>query len=356
MDQNLPFTPTLNPIPTAISTFSPVTKLFKTAWDRVQRHLLKLFLLTVILFASGVVLLLLSGLIMLAAGFFSPVASGTAYSSVTAIFAIALLLVVVIAMVVGMMALNIATIVLLSETQPMLSLLGLYKMSLRKIVPLLAVSLISAFIVLGGLIVFVIPGILFSILLSLSAYFVILDNVSPIEAMRKSVFVVSKNFGVVFIRMAALIGFSLVAGIVLNMFSAQGGGLALIASLASLIFNLLYGWFSVSYLMLLFQEAKKAAGDGRGKLLWLMIVAVIGWIIIFGGGYLIYRIAANNPAINKSPVKLDNSLLDLEELQDRVATPPASIRPASTTSASIKAAASPKATSKASAATSSANR
>lgn len=361
MDQNLPFTPTLNPLTTPSSTsnsfFSPVSSLFKKSWDRVQNHLLRLFLLAVTFFVSGIILLLLTALLISLAGFFSPVTTATTYSSTTTILAVVTFLIVIILMMIGMITLNIATIIVLAETQPGLSLMGTIKLATRKIGPMLIFGLLSGFVVFGGLVLLVIPGILFSILLTMSGYYIVLDNLSPIEAMRKSVYAVSKSFGVIFIRIAALFGLSFVAGIIINMLTSQSGLVWLLGSILSLIFNLIYGWVSIAFMMFVFQDSKKAAGEGRGKLLPMIIVAILGWMVIFGGGFLIIRAANQNnlPLTNDFPV--NNSPLNLNNLQEKVTTPAASVRP-STSSASTKPTATPKpsASPKASAATSSASR
>lgn len=351
MDQNLPFTPNLNPQLPDANRFTPISELFKPAWEKTQKNLLKLFLLTIIPFViGGIGLVILFSLILI---------FGTLGSS--AILNPMIVLVTGVSILIGVIALlvvNISIMLVLAESQTNLSLIDLIKLAFKKVVPLLVLSLLSGLIVAGGFVMLIIPGILFAILLSYSSYYLILDQVSPIEAMRKSVYLVSKNFGVIFIRLITLFGMSFVIGILFNMLSSQNNGFSLLSTIISMIFNLVFGWFSISFLIIVFQEAKKIAGDGKGKLLWMVIVALIGWIIILGSSYLVYRTASNSIGTSTVPLS-DTTQSDLELLQSIPSeSPVSSIIPSSAGTPSSKPAASikPSVAPKASVSTSSANR
>lgn len=347
MEENHSFNPSFAPSPMTTS-FTPIVTLLSKAWARVQKHLLSLFLLSVITFVLMVVLTIIVGVILFSTGFFSP--GGTAIGAVIAIPVMMIVLTIL------MLGLQIATILLLAETQPALSLVQLYQMSLRRVWPLILVSFLTSLVVIGGVVMLVIPGILFGLLLSMAAYFVVLDHLAPIEAMKRSVYVVSKNFGAIFIRLAALFAISFGIGILFNLLSSINSGLSLIVSIASLIFNLLFSWVSVAFVLMVFQEAKKISGDGKGKLVWMVVVALIGWTILGFGGYFLYRASTNLPGFN-DPSKA----IPLENINNGpifpISSPSASIRPASA-SASPRVTATPRssATPRASAATSSANR
>ncbi len=351
MEQNPPYTAPLNhPTPLVSSSFSSISELIKKSWLRTQNQLLRLFLLTLIPVVGVVVTATIFILALIGMSTLSIDTSGIGIGmGIMAVILVPLLTVL-------MTALGAATIMLIADTDPNISSFGIFKKSLKKVWPLLLASLLGGLIIVGGFVLFVIPGILFSILLSFSAYFVVMDNISPIEAMRKSVYIVSKNFGAIFIRLVVLFVIGFVGGLIINMLTGQDG--SILGSILSLVFNLLFGWYSISYILSLFQESKKVGGDGRGKLMWMSIVAVIGWFLIAGGGYLIFQSASNNPALNTvPPLEFDNTLLDLEDFDEElVATPVASIRPASA-SATPRATVSPRpsATPRASTATSSAN-
>lgn len=352
MDQNLPVTPSFSANPVTPS-FTSIKKMLQLSWERVQKHLLQLFLLTVLMFAFWIVVAIVIAGIFFAAGAFSAGGSSTVFGILGLIF----IPLVIIFLLITILGLQIATIMLLAESQPALSLIGLYKTALKKILPLTIVSFITTFLVLGGLIVFIIPGILFGVLLSLSTYFLLLDNLSPLESIKRSVYVVSKNFGAIFVRMAALTGISILASMIFNLLSSQGSGVSILTTFVSMVFNLLFGWVSIAYMMFTFQDAKKAAGEGKGKMLWMVIVALIGWLIIGVGGFFIFR-AAGNASTTTIPNLAPPTPLTLPSLS---ATPTASIRPASA-SASVKPTATPRSTATARAtatpkpATSSANR
>jgi hypothetical protein len=182
MEQNPPYTAPLHSTPPVSNNlFSPISKLLKTAWDKTQKHLLQLFLLSILGLVTGLIMLLLLGLLLVLA---QAILSGTAMTILSSV----LILAMVIVSVVLMMGINIGLMLILAETDPALSVVGVLKKALKKVLPLLIASLLGGMIILGGLVLLIIPGILFSILLSFSAYFVVLDNLSPLEAMRKSVY------------------------------------------------------------------------------------------------------------------------------------------------------------------------
>ncbi|HAZ28881.1 MAG TPA: hypothetical protein DCY48_03865 [Candidatus Magasanikbacteria bacterium] len=65
----------------------------------------------------------------------------------------------------------------------------------------IAVSLLIGIIVLGGIILFLIPGIIFAIWFAFSLYAVILDNQKAIPALKTSKHLVSGRLGAVFVRL-----------------------------------------------------------------------------------------------------------------------------------------------------------
>jgi len=349
MEQNPPYTAPLNhPTPVVSNGFSSISDLIKKSWLRTQNQLLRLFLLTLIPLVVFITVLLLFGV-----GIFGVTALGSDNTTLGIGMGVGAAIVLPL-IIIFMTALSASVIMIIADTDPSLSPLAVFKKSLKKVWPFLVVSILSGLIVTGGAIILLIPGILFSILLTFASYLVVIDNISPLQAMRKSVYIVSKNFGAIFVRLLVLFLIGFAGSLIISLITGQDGNLT--GNILSFVFNLLFGWFSVAFTYSLFQEAKKMAGEGSGKLIWMAVVALIGWLLIGGGGYLIFRSAANNQIPSTiTPLQLDNGLLDIDE--EILLTPPASVLPASASS-SPRTSATPRAsaTPQASAATSSANR
>lgn len=356
MDNTAPFsrpqaptTPTVSPTP----VFTSIKTLFSQSWDRVQKHLLQLFLLDLITFVPLFIIIITLILISVGSGLLSKELNNSVYGTAGDILILVDLVVLFIVIVSGFLALQISTIVLLSQNQLNISLTQIFKASFKKVLPLLALSLLTTLIVIGGLMVFILPGILFGLMLALAPYYLILDNVSPIEAMRKSVYVSSKMFGVLFTRMLALIGVSIMAGILFNILKAgAGSSLSILVSLASFIFNIVFSWVSTAYVLMIFQNGKRNFGDGKGRLSWMVIVAAIGWVMIVAGGYFVYRaIPATPTTLNPLPIPALSSPLPLPSLSAspsaRLASPSPTVKPTIKSTATPKpSTASPSATAK----------
>ena len=360
MDTSAPFSrPQAPTTPSAAPTpmFTPIPRLLSQSWERVQKHLLQLFLLDVMLFVPLIGLVIVMIGVLFITGFFSPITGNTAYTATAGLILLVEMVIGMILLIAGSLALQIATIVLLSRDQLIIPLLQLFKASFKRVLPLLGLSLLTCLIVSGGFILLIIPGILFGIMLSLAPYYLVLDNISVVEAMRKSVYVSSKMFGALFIRMAALIGVSIVVSILVNVLQSAAGNLSFLVSLASFVFNIIFGWISIGYFILIFQDAKRNFGEGKGKLSWMVIVALIGWIIIVVGGYFIYKsLPDKTSTINPLTLPALPSPTPLPSLSStssaRIASPSPTAKPV----VSAKPSAKPAATPKTSTATSSANR
>lgn len=351
MEQNPPYTAPLNhPTPLVSSSFSSISELIKKSWLRTQNQLLRLFLLTLIPVVGVVVTATIFILALIGMSTLSIDTSGIGIGmGIMAVILVPLLTVL-------MTALGAATIMLIADTDPNISSFGIFKKSLKKVWPLFLVTIISWLIVAGGFVILIIPGILFSVLLSFASYLVILENVSPLQAVRKSVYIISKNFGIIFVRLIVLFLIGFMGGLIINLITGSDG--SLVANTVSFVFNLLFSWFSVAYTYSLFQEAKKMAGEGSGKLIWMAVVALIGWLLITGIVYLVIRSGVVNQSNTIStPSQIDNSFLEIDEDEDLFLTPSDSVLPASDSS-SPRASTTPRpsASPKASTATSSANR
>lgn len=120
-------------------------------------------------------------------------------------------------------------------------------------------SLMIGLVVLGGLILLVIPGIIFLVWFSFSYYVLIEEGISGVDAMKRSKALVSGKWFAVFGRLAVIF----IAGIVVgSVFSVLTGmvdqilGVTLI-SIIGMLANAVVAPVSVAYLYLLYKELKQ---------------------------------------------------------------------------------------------------
>lgn len=132
-----------------------------------------------------------------------------------------------------------------------------YKQGSSKLFILIISSILSGLAVLGGLILLIIPGIIFSVWFMFSAYFVVLENKKAVESLKASKAIVKGLTGKVLWKVIILI---LVYGVAYIVFmflgvgvSAVAGdvGLAIIAAITSAIltpFGFVAGYMLYTYL------------------------------------------------------------------------------------------------------------
>lgn len=332
MDTTTPYAPETTPTQ-SVTLFTPIKILFEKSWERVQKYLLQLFLLNILFFVGVIVSSIATGLIFYLTGFFSNASTNSYFTSIPGITALTFTAIMAILGGLAVVILQIATILLLSETIPGgPGILQLMRMGSKKLFPMIILSIITNLMIIGGLVLFIVPGILFGILVFLSPYLLVLDNLSPLEAIRRSVSVVSKNFGAIFTRLLVINLVSILAWVILNILSSQAGLISWVSYFGSLIFNLIFNWIFVAYVLFIHQDTKKVTNTGSSKIAWMLIVASIGWIILIGGGFLLYS-TYSNTSTSLPTIQPNNFTLD--EFST-IATPAASIRPLASPSPSIR--------------------
>lgn len=156
------------------------------------------------------------------------------------------------------------------------------KRGLQLFTPMLFASLITLFLVYGGLGLFIIPGIIIAIMVSFTMYEIVFTSNRGTDAIRNSVTIISQNFGDLLIRVGVIILISIAINIVTGMISAglgddAGPGLA---SLVSLLIEPIFGLFTLAYYFEVYKEARSATDFNRSSsLTWMWIVSILGWVI-----------------------------------------------------------------------------
>ncbi len=110
--------------------------------------------------------------------------------------------------------------------------------------------------------------------------------------------IISRRFGEIFIRLLLLLGISIVFSMVFQAFRFVPSLLFSII-VPYILVSFFFGWFSLSYVITLYKQARIGFEGEKGSgLLWIVVVAVIGWVIAFIMFFLFYKLAF--PQIRKS--------------------------------------------------------
>jgi len=144
---------------------------------------------------------------------------------------------------------------------------------------------------MGGMFFLFIPGIFIVIYLSMAAFELIIGNKKVIPAMVGSYQIILQHFGSIFLRYLALfLPYFLVFGILPEILSESDSVAASIFNLVLIIAGNLFSIFTVAYTVELYKEASNKTDYSKTvSLVWMWIVAILGWIIISLGGYLVVK-------------------------------------------------------------------
>ncbi len=325
-------------------TYPPIKQLIKESWDNLIAKILPLLIFNSILIGIIVVsfiilFLLLAGSVSL--GNLPALASNAFFTSVPVLL---ILLVWFLVMIVLFSLFHIGNVYILSSNTTQIPYKGLFKQSVSVILPVFLGNLITGFLVIGGTFLFIIPGIIIGLFLQFTVYSIILDRFPVKESLKRSVFLISNSFGQIFVRLIVLVLIPILFNIVLGLFSSDANVAS--QSILNTLFSIFYSFFSISYMLGLFKQAKAASGQGTGSLKFIVIVSVIGWILAILTTVLGYRAISSvinstgtlpSSTFNTLPTNLDEDfLLDDEFLSTPSATP--TIRPSTipaTTSARV---------------------
>lgn len=207
----------------------------------------------------------------------------------------------------------IGNILILNNNTPQVSYKNILRQSLSLIFPVVSGLLLAGFIILGGLFLFIIPGIIFALFFQFVVYLIILDKLSIKDALKRSTYLVSKAFGPIFVRVILLSFIPFAFSLTLNLitgYSLDETTLGIINGLLSLF----YSFFAISYNLILFRQVKTFSGEGSGNIRFLAMIAIIGWILMlfitfFGFNYISSFINQNTPSLTTT----DTSGLPEEE-------------------------------------------
>lgn len=264
------------------------------SWELLKKVLAPIIIFNVIVVAASVAAIVMMLLGFLLIGFGAGISGLLTENPLSwGVGAIAMFLIFFAVIAIISSIAQIGSIIIFYDANPKISVFSVIKRSAKYILPLIGTGLLVFFIVFGGLLLFIIPGIVFSIFLGLAYYSVITENKGPISALRRSLHLVKLNFSAFFLRILALWGVVFLVTVVISLIltniaeSTGNDGLMVLISLLNLLFQFIATWFSVAYMVTLFKQLQKLSPTGESSLKIISILSIIGWVM---GAILIYYV------------------------------------------------------------------
>ncbi|MBI2017751.1 DUF4199 family protein [Candidatus Daviesbacteria bacterium] len=270
------------------SAFPTISQLFSDSWQTFTQSVLSLFIINILslviyllLAALAVVIFIISGIgsALLQKGLagFTPDLLLSPNFLITSAILIAVFG-VVFAIITA--ALQVATI-LIVDSKGKTSVAAAFKNSLRLILPLFLVGLVTFFLIAGSFFVFILPAILVGFLLGFTQLEIILNGRRGLEAIRRSVLLISKNFGAIFVRSILLWVLYFVVFLVINILkNLVTQDAQWMVSIFSYLLNIILGWFALAYQIILYKHANIGLENEKGKgIRWIWVLALVGWLI-----------------------------------------------------------------------------
>lgn len=281
------------------SSFPSIGSLFNETWQTFTQSVLSLFILNVLGIAIYIGLAVIAVLFFILSGTGSFLLKNGLQGIATTLPSISgstITILVVIGLVFGLIylivgsALQIASI-LLVDSQGKIPLGSAFKKSLGLIIPLFLVGILTSILTFGAFFVFILPAILFYFLLIFVQFEVVLNNQRWLGAVRRSVLVVSHNFGAILIRLIIIVLIYLAIVVVIpSLLNRIGPEVQIFVGIISFLINLLLGWYMLAYDITLYKQARAGLEHEQKKsIIWMWIVSIIGWLIAVGIFFMSYK-------------------------------------------------------------------
>lgn len=303
------------------TSFPSIGSLFNETWQTFTQSVLSLFILNVLGIAVYVGLTIIAFLLFILSGVGSLLLKNglpgitTALSSISSSTITILVATVVVFgffYLIVVSTLQIASI-LLVDSQGKTPLASVFRKSLGLVIPLFLVNILIFILTFGALFVFVLPAVLFYFLLTFAQFEVALNNQRWLGAVRRSVLVVSKNFGAILVRLIIIVLIYItITTIIPNLLSKIGPETQIFVGIVSFFVNLLLGWYMLAYQITLYKQARVGLESEQGKgIAWMWVVSIIGWLIlgvVFIMGYKVITSGVLQDVFKKSATSPGRSI------------------------------------------------
>lgn len=267
----------------ATHTLPSLSVLFKESWVTFKGSVLNLFILNIVSFALYIALFIITliaclpfGIISIATSISADKLTPAAVSSIGAIGVI-LLISVVVGVIISFMV-QAGSVLFVGNAKSKPEFGSTFKKGLSFVLRLFLLGIVIGLLTSGAYLLFVIPGIILSILFAFAPYEVVLNKKGPISAIRRSIRVVSSHFWGVLGRMLLWVGIVITLSILPNMLLGTRGGASGLP-FVFVVLNVLLGWYGLCYAITLYKQAEGATTAGEAKLLWPVIISIVGWVV-----------------------------------------------------------------------------
>lgn len=306
-------------------SLQPISELLKSSWELLKLVWMKLLLISLVVVGLSFVVSIIGGLAIGGLGI-GAVASGLAGGSV-GVFALLgglIGLILVVAYVVIMSAFEAGLLLIIAAPKSANSAMTFMKQGFVFAWPLIMANLVIGFLSLGGMFLFLIPGVAISVLLSLTMFEIVFQQQPVTAAMKNSATLVSKNFGVFLNRWLVVVGIAIAYSFIMGILMAIPG-INLIAGLANNFAGVVFSWFFLCYWYLVYQQVRagtKPISEPKSSLAWMYIVGGIGWILMILMGVAMSALVATvGSQLMKSKVpQMDTTPTSQQKWLDSAAT------------------------------------
>jgi len=266
------------------------TKIFGQAWTIYKQRfgvLLGVTVIPMLIVAVVAAIFMFSGL--LGGSLFSPKVSGDISGISSVIFSLmAVMIPLMVALSIVVLVIQIwaqtALLYAIKDSQEKIGIFKSYKNGWFKILPYLWLSLLVGFVVNGGTLLLIVPGIIFSIWFSLSGFVLISEDIGGMNAMLKSrEYIRGKWWNTlwkfIFIWIVVLL-ISLIPAVILVLLKNY---IAMVVG--EIIIGILLAPLMITYTFLVYSNLRAFKGNvtvtaSKGRKAWFIVVAILGILAI----------------------------------------------------------------------------
>lgn len=291
------------------SHFTPLKSfdsLFQESWDVLGKIWKKLFVVYLLVYAS----IFATGFIVavvLVLGWIGFRMAGLENAVVPGVFLIILgvLLFIASTLVVSSMV-SIVLIRVVKDRKAPGSLKQLFKESWKDIIPYSIVITFSSFVIMSGYLLFIIPGLIFSVWFMFAPYEYIYRGTRGVAALHMSMTYVKGRWwqvawrGMVLSLIAFVVSFTLE---IITKFSADSVVMVFILTLARIVVSVVTGLLALVYTVILYEDVMKTYTGGdvvvTKKQRYLYIAGSAFGIVMLFAVLLMIIVASSSPEINE---------------------------------------------------------
>ncbi len=270
----------------AIKQLPGITELLRASWQLVTTRFGALLGIGVLNSLLQMSLVVVASMLALAAGVARAVEAYSQGTPLTELLNIELLrpvalifLVLIIALIIESLLAQITILRVLFN--PKESIMHAFRRAISSFWIVLGASLLVTFITLGGMMVFLLPGLIFSIWFMFSVFEIVLFDTPATAALERSAAVVRRHIGGILGRVAALVLITMIVGSIFDEVSrSMSADLQGVAALASLLYQALVSWIWVAFVGKLYLAVRDESLGHKNSVMVAVAVAGIGWFIL----------------------------------------------------------------------------